>query len=288
MSSTFTISNGNITAVCSSAGAELISLKNSDGKEFLFRDKNIWDFSSPILFPICGGLKDDIYLYEGKKYTLPKHGFARNSEFSVESINENSIVFLMTDNAETLKVYPFKFEFRVSYSLCDDSLNVEFDVKNTGNNKMFFLVGSHEAFLCPEGINKYSIIFDKKETLDSHIVKGNLLDYETQRIIKNSEKLQLSYDYFKVDALAFSKFNSEKLMLCADDGTRIIQVEFPGFSHLLLWTKNDIKAPYICIEPWCGFPDMIDSDYDITEKAGIIQLSAGESRTVTHSITLIK
>ena len=66
MSSTFTISNGNITAVCSSAGAELISLKNSDGKEFLFRDKNIWDFSSPILFPICGGLKDDIYLYEGK------------------------------------------------------------------------------------------------------------------------------------------------------------------------------------------------------------------------------
>lgn len=283
-----TISNGILAAEFSSVGAELLSLKDNSGKELIFRNESIWEFSAPTLFPICGGLKDDKYVYAGKEYRLAKHGFVRTAEFFVENASENSLTFLYTDNPETLKVYPFKFELRIVYTLFQSTLSVNYLVKNNGDGEMYFSVGCHEAYSCPGGIDKYSLIFEKPETLDSHIVRGNLLDYETNRIITDSDTLKLSYDYFSVDALAFSKFNSESITLCSDNGGRKVKVSFPGFSHLLIWTTNNVKAPYICIEPWCGFPDMVDSRYDITNRPGILRLEAGETREIKHCITAIE
>ena len=60
------------------------------------------------------------------------------------------------------------------------------------------------------------------------------------------------------------------------------EVDFEGFGHLLLWQKHGAK--YICIEPWCGVPDFVDSDYDITNKKDVICLEKAERRVLTHSI----
>ncbi len=287
MSDNYLLRNEQIEAVFSSKGAELISvLKN--GKQYIFRDQTVWGYSAPVLFPICGGLKDDKFIFDGKEYNLAKHGFCRDAEFSVESKNDTSITFLLKDTPETLKMYPFSFEFRIIYTLDKDALVVEYNTTNKTNREMYYSVGCHEAYLCPGGIENFTLVFDENETLDSHIVRGNLLDYETVRIIEDSAELPLKYDYFSIDALAFSKINSECVSLCANDGERIVKVEFPGFSHLLLWTKNTCNAPYICIEPWCGFPDMTDSQYDITKRPGIIKVDAGKNHSVKHIITFIK
>ncbi len=287
MSELYTLKNDRLEAVFSSIGAELISLKKN-GKQFIFRDARFWDYSAPVLFPICGGLKDDKFILEGKEYTLAKHGFTRDAEFKLEKLTDTSATFLLTDSEETRKSYPFNFEFRVIYTISGDALSVIYSTTNMGKNVMYYSVGCHEAYLCPEGIENYTLFFDKKETLDSHIVRGNLLDYETVRIMEDSDKLPLKYDYFSVDALAFSKFESAGVTLSANDGSRTIKVDFPGFSHLLLWTKNTCDAPYICIEPWCGFPDMVDSEYDITKRPGIIKVAPGENHITTHTITFIK
>ncbi len=287
MSENYVLKNEQLEAVFTSKGAELISLKKL-GKEFIFRDANIWGYSAPVLFPICGGLKDDKFILDGKEYTLAKHGFCRDAQFSVESISDTSITFLLTDSPETLTMYPFSFEFRIIYTIDKDALCVEYRTTNKTNKSMYYSVGCHEAYLCPEGIENYTIVFDEKETLDSHIVRGNLLDYETVRIIESSSELPLKYDYFSIDALAFSKIKSESVTLCANDGERIVKVDFPGFSHLLLWTKNTCDAPYICIEPWCGFPDMVDSEYDITKRPGIIKVAPQAVHSVTHTTTFIK
>ena len=47
----------------------------------------------------------------------------------------------------------------------------------------------------------------------------------------------------------------------------IIKSSFEGFPYMLFWTKKD--APLICIEPWCGITDNINSKGDITIKEGI-------------------
>lgn len=282
------ISNRLLTAVISDRGAELLSLKNAEGKEFIFRDPSVWGFSAPVLFPICGGLRDDRFVFEEKSYSLRKHGFAQISDFIPETVSETSAVFLLQDTPETLLSYPFHFEFRVKYTLNEDSLLIEYITKNTGDREMYYSVGAHEAYLCPGGIEEYSLIFDKKEHLNAHYVRGNLVDYETRPVLEGEDTLPLRYEDYAVDALVFSRFRSEGVTLSAKDGSRMLRVDFPDFSHLLLWTTNKTNAPYICIEPWCGMPDMVDSDYDITKRPGILCLAPGEEKTVSHTVTLIK
>lgn len=52
-------------------------------------DAKYWGKYSPVLFPVVGGLKDDIYYYKDRMYTLPRHGFARDKEFIGEQAELN-------------------------------------------------------------------------------------------------------------------------------------------------------------------------------------------------------
>ena len=65
------ISNEFLTAYFSEKGAELKSLK-CNKKEYIWNgDPAFWRESSPVLFPICSGLKDDEYIFQGKTYLMP-------------------------------------------------------------------------------------------------------------------------------------------------------------------------------------------------------------------------
>ena len=92
-----TLSNGILKATVSTRGAELIALEK-DGRNVIWcGDPAVWGFHAPILFPICGGLKDDRYPYRGKEYTLKKHGFIRTSEFTVEEAGDDLFGRLLLD-----------------------------------------------------------------------------------------------------------------------------------------------------------------------------------------------
>ena len=81
-----TIENEFLTASISEIGAELQSLKlKANDDEYIWQgDPDIWSGHSPLLFPIVGRLKDDSYIYEGKKYTLGKHwSNVRQGEISI-------------------------------------------------------------------------------------------------------------------------------------------------------------------------------------------------------------
>ena len=104
-----TISNEYLTATFQELGAELKSLR-MEGKEYIWPgDPQIWKSSCPLLFPVCGGLKEDQYTYQGKEYHLPRHGFARTRTFRVESQRADQVVFLLESDQQTRAVYPFDF-----------------------------------------------------------------------------------------------------------------------------------------------------------------------------------
>ena len=72
------IKNSKLTVGINTCGSELMYINSSRGTEFLWNgDEKMWSYRAPVLFPICGKLKDDTYTYNGKKYILKKHGFAR-------------------------------------------------------------------------------------------------------------------------------------------------------------------------------------------------------------------
>ena len=282
MAEQLVLSNNQIKATFSTRGAELISVVKYGQEKIWIGDPDVWSAHAPFLFPICGGLKDDKFIYEGKEYNLQKHGYIRFAEFEVESHSDNMLVFLHRWNDETLSQYPFHYELRVIYTLEGTELKVDYNVKNLDETDMYYSVGAHEGYYCPEGIEEYSIIFDKPEDLDSNILNGNLLEYSAINVGKNTYKLPLKYEYFAVDALVFLNLKSRKVSLINRKNGEEIGLEFEGHDFFLLWTKPGAK--YICLEAWCGCQDFVDSDYDFKNKKGIIKLSAGEEKTKTHKI----
>ena len=279
-----TLENGYLTVKISDKGAELQSVGNKSGTEFIwYGDEKIWSARAPLLFPICGGLKDDKYIYEGNEYFLGKHGYAKLRTFKVESVQGDKAVFLLTSDEESRTQYPFDYELRVTYLLDGNSLRVTYDVLNTSNGNMYFSVGAHEGYLCPEGIEEYSVVFDQDENLESYVLDGNLLENDTLPVPTHEKTLDLKYDYFAVDALVFKNVKSRSVTLVHKNSSKKVRVDFEGFPYLLLWTKP--AAPYICIEPWCGIQDGVDSDYDFKSKDGIEALASGGTFARTHTIT---
>ena len=96
-------------------GCELTSiLSKSTGYEYLWQgDESIWYGQSPILFPIVGRLIEDKYTLNGKEYTMPKHGFARKTQWTLLEKEADSLSFILSESEETLKIYPFEFDLIV-------------------------------------------------------------------------------------------------------------------------------------------------------------------------------
>jgi galactose mutarotase-like enzyme len=69
-------------------GAELQSVKDSEGREYMWQAGEQWPRHSPILFPIVCSVNNNTYVVDGKEYHLPRHGFARDTEFTVISQTE--------------------------------------------------------------------------------------------------------------------------------------------------------------------------------------------------------
>ena len=47
----------------------------------------------------------------------------------------------------------------------------------------------------------------------------------------------------------------------------IFEFDFTGFPYLGIWAVKD--ADFICIEPWCGIADSVNTNQQLTEKEGI-------------------
>ncbi len=156
------ISNQLLTATINLKGAELTTLvsKNS-GLNYIWRaDPNWWGKHSPVLFPVVGSLRNDKYSWQGKEYSLPRHGFARERNFEGIRTGANEAKFILNSDEESLKVFPFQFQLILKYSLVDSGLKVSYTVLNTGGSEMFFCLGAHPAFAVPlEGQLNYTDYF---------------------------------------------------------------------------------------------------------------------------------
>lgn len=284
-----TITNGILTAEISSLGAELQSLKTTEGREYMYDGSSVWKERAPQLFPIVGCLRDGKYDYKGSSFEMKIHGFARRCEFEFlggDSSGEKA-VFLLRESPETLEQYPFAFEFYVVYELDGGKLSVTYLIKNTNPGEMYFSVGAHEGYRCPldpgESFTDYKLIFGETETADRcDIVPGGLRGAGTTPFLVNTDTVDLTYDFFITDAVVLLWQKSQSLKLESKKSGHGVEVEFPGFPMLGIWTRPD--APYLCIEPWHGVCDRDDHDYDFTKKDGIIRLDSQKTFSCTHTI----
>ncbi|KAF2517567.1 aldose 1-epimerase family protein [Flavobacterium salilacus subsp. salilacus] len=267
-----TLSNTKLSATINPKGAELISLKDDKGTEYMWEgNPDFWGKHSPVLFPIVGTLKDNKYSYNGTTYTLPRHGFARDNVFTVKEQREDSVTFSLVANALTKENYPFDFELQIKYTLSGNSLHIVYIINNSGEEAMPFSIGAHPAFTLPGNFEAYSLQFEKEEQLVSTQLQNDLLsDVEIPVTLQNG-KLGLNYDLFENDALVFKKIASQYIDIAKND-IPFLRVSFPDFPHLGLWTKPN--APFLCIEPWQGYADSTIGSGNLFDKEGILVLEA--------------
>jgi galactose mutarotase-like enzyme len=272
-----TITNGPLSATIALKGAELISLKNNSGAEYIWEgNAKYWGKHSPVLFPIVGTLKNNSYLYEGQVYALNRHGFARDNVFNVKLQTESSVTFSLSSNDDTRRVYPFDFELELIYTLENNTLQLDYVVTNKGDKPLPFSLGAHPAFALSGSFESYSLQFEIDEPLESTQLKDDLLSDQTEVIPSQNGVLPLSYSIFENDALIFSSLKSRAITIMQGEN-KLLTVSYPNFPHLGIWTKDN--APFICIEPWQGYSDKPDTKGNLIEKEGIVMLEANGKYT---------
>ena len=281
-----TIKSSELEVGIKTLGAELTSVKDKSGKEYIWcGNPDVWEGQCPNLFPIVSRLKDGKYVLDGKEYEMGMHGFAKLSEFEVEAHNEDSATFLLKSSDATRAQYPFEFEYRIVYTVSGRELKIDFITDNKTERDMYYSAGSHEGFAISGAIENYTAVFDEEETLSKYeVLPSGVIGEVPTPILDGSRELKLSEAYFAVDALIFFDAKSRGLAIRDDRTGEQIHISFPGFDTLLIWRRPG--AEYVCVEPWAGAPDLswkvVD---DFSKKYRIRTLAPNASETLTHTIT---
>lgn len=285
------IKNSQITVEIADHGAELVSMKDAHGKEYLWQaDTKYWGRHSPILFPIVGSLWNGVYHLGGKDYPLSRHGFARDMDFHLIAKGDEQVVFALHDSAETLKKYPFHFNLAVSYRLKDNRLHVVWHVENTDDKIIWFQVGGHPAFNVPDmkqGESLYGRLrFDNAEPIRRFLAEQGCLDRTRHEEVK-TDKGVWAFDThsFDSDALIFDHSQIRKIELLDAEGKAAVTVQTKA-PALGIWSPGGKDAPFICIEPWYGVTDVGGFDGELRDKYLVNQLLPGSSFMSEYVITI--
>lgn len=286
----FTIQNETLTINLEAKGAELHSIFHRQHQlNYLWNGNSLfWAKRSPVLFPIVGTLKGNAYIFEGKSFQMGRHGFARDATFNVLKQSDAEISFSLVSDGDTMQKFPFPFEFTIAYVLHGNRLNVSFIVTNTGNYNMYFSVGGHPAFKVPLEENTvyedYYLEFNATENAGRWPVSAEgLIEEPPAPLLDNSNVIPLTRELFFNDALVFKHLSSNSVMLKSRKGSHGLALDFTGFPYLGIWAAK--HADFVCIEPWCGIADPVNSNRQLTEKEGINELPPGEEFHKTYGIS---
>lgn len=289
----YTLQNETLKIAVNKIGAELCKITSvKHNTEFMWdANPDIWSSYAPNLFPIIGALKNNCYTFDGIEYNLPKHGIIRNNtNIALHKQTENSLTFKLIYSDTTLKVYPFKFEFYITYTLTDSIIEISHTIKNIGNKTMYFSVGGHPAFKCPvykdENYEDYVLEFEHHENSETHLINMNngLISPKTKPIFNNTTILPLKHELFNDDALIFKDLKSKKVILKSNRYGEILSFSYHDFNYLGIWAKPE--GDYVCIEPWLGIADNEDTNQDLKTKEGIIKLNANHTFKACYSIEI--
>lgn len=288
------ITSGSSCALIDSQGAQLLSLKDGLGTEYIW-DGNpaFWSGHAPVLFPIVGMLRNNKACIAGKEYTMKRHGTVRHQNWQFVENTGNSLTLRVMADETTLEQYPFHYMLLAKFTLDGVSLENEFTVINMDDKTMPYGFGGHPAFRVPlcdtEAFEDYVLEFSEKETLDTQYVNiedGLIYPDRTQRILTNEKTIPLRHELFAIDALVFEGFRSKSISLFSKKTRMGVEVSLDGFPYLGIWSSQN-NGPFVCIEPWVTTATTGKEDDTFENKRNTQFLESGGRRTHRFTITLI-
>ncbi|RDY30883.1 aldose 1-epimerase family protein [Lachnotalea glycerini] len=254
-------------------------------------DPKYWNRHAPILFPFVGEIFHKQYQYNGIKYPMTAHGFARDAEFLFEKDLDNKIVHTLVSTKETKQIYPFDFKLEVSHSLVDNKVIVEWKVVNMGEKEMLFSIGAHPAFCVPadesEEQKDYYLTFGQKDKLNYIQISqdGGCALYDKIHTLPLADgKHQIGEHLFDDGVLIFENHQLSEVGIAFPNKEQYVNIKCNGFPYVGIWTKPN--TPFICLEPWYGRCDNEGFTGELKDKTGVQRLSPNEEFIVTYEIVV--
>lgn len=283
-------SDTGLVAQIDELGAQLSRLADNTTEYLWNGNPEIWPDHSPVLFPFVGRLPNKKYTYRGKAYSMTIHGFASTSCFEVCEKTDNCVKLHLINTDSIKEMYPFDFDFWMTYTLVGNTLEVTYEVRNNGSDVLPYGLGSHPGFNVPFNKNlsfeDYYIEFPNAKDVYRHLFTPTCFD--TGKDVPSREvkdgKMALRHDLFDDDAILL-KNTGFRAILKADKDSKKIIVDYPDTPWCAFWHNDREEVPFVCIEPWFSLPGK-EGVNDIEFKDDFFHLGAGKTNRHCMRITV--
>lgn len=291
----YSLSNAHLRVLVDPLGAELRSLRDRAGLEYLWqRDPALWARSAPLLFPWVGRLPGGRYQVNGRDYALPLHGFAKESLFVAEQAEPQCLRLRLQEDLHTLRQFPFPFQLAITYRLASQTLHMDTLVYNPGPVPMLFGLGFHPGFRVPLSpglaFSDYVLQFapgplapQRIEFAPSGLRTGRLLPFA----LNDKNRLPLSHALFDQEAVVLAQAGRQ-VSLLPQGGGKGLTLSFPDAPYVGFWQPANSQAPFLCIEPWCTLPGLEGGQAIWEQEPGLLRLAPGESFQHRLAISLLQ
>ena len=285
------LENDALAVRISSKGAELQSVVCEGIERMWSGDPAVWGRRAPLLFPLIGRLRDGWYANGGERVDAPMHGFCRDRAFAAEQVSGTHARFETTSDEGTRAVFPFDFLLRVDFSLEGATIVKTHTVENAGEVPMPFELGGHEAYetrLLPgERMADYYVRFEGADALGMFDMdEEGILALPKIEVPLEDGRLTKTPEQLGIDTVVLENVPGGRVVLASAANPHEVEVEFPDFPYLGIWTKaGQAAARYLCLEPWSALPDALFSPRELAEKPGVRVLAPGERATLAYRMT---
>ncbi|MEY2382587.1 aldose 1-epimerase family protein [Lactiplantibacillus pentosus] len=287
---TIKITNEKIRVVISTLGAEIQSVELLEsGVNVIWNDVNqqYWQRHAPILFPIIGRLNDNSYKYRGRKYELNQHGFLRDQEFQVIASDYNFVKLQSVSSLKTLAKYPFDYRFEILYQLVDNRLEICYQIENVDDNTMYYSLGLHPGFNIKGTLDHYQLIFEPriKEIRRLRVNPAPFINGTSSLETLENGVFPLSYSLLNQGLVIVDTENLESVSLSNLSSVNQIEISLADFPYLAIWSPENQNAPFVCVEPFRGLPDLYGQPRNLQDKLGIQSILSGQIDKIKTSLT---
>ena len=281
-------------------GGALSSIKDKEGVEYLWQgDPTYWSGQAPVLFPICGSVRNDTVLYDNedgsqKEGKIPRHGLVRKKEFTLVEQTDNSVTFAIEDDEEMYANYPYHFRLEITYTVTGKTIRTQYKIYNKESEKsMPYFIGGHPGFNCPllddEVYEDYYLEFEKPETctVPKPFPETGMLDLKDRNSwLNNQKEIDLNYDFFSYDAVTLDELESRTVALRSRKHDKGLKLDFKEFPNLIVWSTLN-KGPFIALEPWSGLSTSIEEGDRLEDKKDVKILKPGRFEQLGFDIEIL-
>jgi D-hexose-6-phosphate mutarotase len=263
------VTNKSVTAKIALQGAHIFEFTRQGKRDILwlsplarFEEKFPIRGGVPICWPWFGPHKDNT--------SLPQHGFARISKFSLVSSKEideetTQITLQLKDTPDTHKLWPYSFELNVSITL-SQSLHVRLETINT-DTKTFEITQALHTYFSVEDIENTALFGLEKSSYFDQLSTGSFIEENELRFTCETDRI----------------YTSSNTPIIKENSKEII-IENSGSNSLVVWNPWIEKAKKIADMPDDSYKEMLCVE-SANALHDVITLEAGKTHILSMRLS---